>query len=198
MRSKFLSAILSITAFALLGAGQLSPGGKVVQGTIDKVRETVVAEKGKTSEEVLKKKVEDLVAPVFDFREMAQRSLGNNWKNGSEAEREQVISLFSKLLSRTYIHRVIDGVEHSEIKFLGDVEKGDFVVVHTSVKRDNDTFSVDYRMKKDGPTWKAYDVIIENVGIVTNYRNEFSGIIRKNGFPGLISKLEERVNKVKS
>ena len=163
-----------------------------VRMTIDKARATVKSDKGKVSEEQLAMNLEQVILPVFDFDEMSRRSLGANWSKGTPEQQKEFVELFSKLLSRTYRNQVMKGIDTSIITYDGESLTDGSALVKTSVQSEGDKFKVVYRLRKQADNWKVYDVVIENVGLVTNYRNEFAGIIRKDGFPGLIDRLKSK------
>ncbi len=163
-----------------------------VRTTIEKARATVKSDKGKVSEEQLAMNLEQVILPVFDFDEMSRRSLGANWSKGTPEQQKEFVELFSKLLSRTYRNQVMKGIDTSIITYDGESLTDGSALVKTSVQSEGDKFKVVYRLRKQADTWRVYDVVIENVGLVTNYRNEFAGIIRKDGFPGLIDRLKTK------
>ena len=163
-----------------------------VRMTIDKARATVKSDKGKVSEEQLAMNLEQVILPVFDFDEMSRRSLGANWSKGTPEQQKEFVELFSKLLSRTYRNQVMKGIDTSIITYDGESLTDGSALVKTSVQSEGDKFKVVYRLRKQADNWKVYDVVIENVGLVTNYRNEFASIIRKDGFPGLIDRLKSK------
>jgi phospholipid transport system substrate-binding protein len=166
-----------------------------VKAVIEQVRSTVKADKDKMSTPELNRKIRDILEPAFDFEELSKSCLGSNWNSASEAEQKEFTKLFSELLARTYLAKIKSNVEDSEITYLPSVIKGDRVVIKTSVKAAATEFAADYRVYEKDKKWRVYDVMVENVGLVTNYRSEFSGIIRKEGMTGLIAKLKEKVDK---
>ncbi len=169
-----------------------SAASKYILETIDKVRATVMKERGKISEEELDKKLIEVIAPVFDFAAMSRSSLGPNWKKATKDEQQEFTKLFSDLLSRTYLEK-IKNIDHNEIDFKGETVKGGKTVVKTVVRDDTgDEIQVNYRVRSAANSYHVYDVIIGNVGLVTNYRNEFAGIIRKKEFTGLLQDLRDK------
>jgi phospholipid transport system substrate-binding protein len=189
-----LTSLMCTAAFA----EPVSP--KVVMTkTVDMLVETVEAYPG--DDETAQRRVElrKIIEPKFDFNEMAKRSLGSNWNKLSDDEKSEFVSVFSELLARTYLSR-IENVRKNMVT----VDSEDVVdrasglslaKVKTRVTYKGDEFPIDYKLfRKSDAGWKVYDVIIENIGLVVNYRNEFAGIMRKEKFSGLMKKLKQKVD----
>lgn len=122
---------------------------------------------------------------------MAKRSLGANWTTLNADQQKAFTEVFSELLARTYLTK-IETVKPGMVKM--DSEKLDFPrsLVRTLVTSKGDVFPIEYRLYSQEGNWRVYDVVIENIGLVANYRNEFAGIMRKDGFDGLLSKLKDK------
>ena len=124
---------------------------------------------------------------------MSKRCLGANWPKASPAEQEDFVTLFSDLLARNYLKQIRENAAQSEFTVGGGSQEAERALVRTKVKYDGDNISIDYRLLLEkGTHWKVYDVIIENIGLVSNYRNEFANIIKKEGMSGLLAKLREK------
>ena len=123
---------------------------------------------------------------------MSRRSLGSNWTEITPAEQKDFTTVFSELLARTYLSK-IETVKPGMVKVESEQVEGPKAVVKTVVLSQGDTFPIDYKMMYRDNGWRVYDVVIENIGLVANYRNEFSGIIRKDKFSGLMEKLRAKV-----
>jgi phospholipid transport system substrate-binding protein len=123
---------------------------------------------------------------------MSRRSLGSNWNEISPEEQKDFTTVFSELLARTYLSK-IETVKPGMVKVESEQVEGSKAVVKTVVISQGDTFPIDYKMMNRDNNWRVYDVVIENIGLVANYRNEFSGIIRKDKFSGLMEKLRAKV-----
>lgn len=192
--SLFCSLLLIVISSTGLLAEDLSPA-KTVSQAVDLIRKTVEEKKGTVSDKELDKELRDIMTPVFDFQEMSRRCLGINWKKGTPEERTEFIDLFSEMLATNYLKQIRENVEESNIKMLGESVRENKAIVRTSVSYEGTEASIDYRMRNKKGDWKVYDVIIENIGLVTNYRSEFSGIVRNEGFSGLLSRLKEKIKK---
>jgi len=127
---------------------------------------------------------------IFDFSETTRRSLGPHWHARTPQEREEVTRLYADLLERSYIGK-IEMYSGEKIQFLGDTIDGDQATVRTRlvIKQGTD-IPVDYRMHRlPGDRWLTYDVSIEGVSLVANYRAQFNKIIQTSGYTSLVKKL---------
>ena len=127
---------------------------------------------------------------IFDFTETTRRSLGQHWQGRTPQEREEITRLFADLLERSYIGK-IEMYSGEKIQYGGDSIDGDQATVRTRlVTKQGVEIPVDYRMHRvGGDRWLSYDVVIEGVSLVANYRAQFNKIIQTSGYPSLVSKL---------
>jgi phospholipid transport system substrate-binding protein len=126
---------------------------------------------------------------IFDFTETTRRSLGPHWQARTPQEREEITRLFADLLERSYIGR-IETYSGEKIQFVGDSVDGDQANVRTRlVTKQGTEVPVDYRMHRVGDRWLSYDVAIEGVSLVANYRAQFNKIIQTSGYASLVKKL---------
>ncbi len=167
---------------------------KEIRATLDDVLKVVEAHPGKAQDAIRREKLREVINPRFDFREMSQRSLGANWQAGTPEQQKQFVDTFSDLLAKTYLAK-IELIKKDTVTI--EKEDVDFpkALVKTTIFYNEDKFPLDYKLINRGGTWKVYDVVVENIGLVANYRNEFAGIIRKDGFDGLLKQLAEKNSK---
>lgn len=148
--------------------------------------------KGAENSDIRRERIAEVVFMQFDMRRMAKLSLGRGWRKLSEAEREHFIGLFRKLLSKSYI-ATIDGYSGEKISYVKEIIKGNKAEVRTMVIGNAKEIALTYKLKLDDSRWLIYDVIIENVSLVRNYRSQFDPIMKKEGFTGLVKRMEERI-----
>jgi phospholipid transport system substrate-binding protein len=130
---------------------------------------------------------------IFDFRETSQRSLARHWQGRTASERDEFVTLFADLLERSYIGKIELYTGGDKIHFLGESLDGDQATVRTKIVTKQGTeIPVDYRMIRKGDRWLAYDVAIEGVSLVANYRAQFNKIIQTSSYPGLVQKLRAK------
>ena len=135
---------------------------------------------------------------IFDFGETARRSLGRHWQPRTPAERDEFVQLFSDLLERSYISRVeLYGGE--KIQFLGDTVEGDQARVMTKLlTKSGSEIPIEYRMHRRGDRWLVYDVVIEGVSLIANYRTQFNKIIQTSSYQELVRKMRTKQEELSS
>jgi phospholipid transport system substrate-binding protein len=136
--------------------------------------------------------VRKIANDIFDFSETARRSLGRHWQGRTPAERDEFVQLFSDLLERSYISK-IETYGGEKIAYLGDSIEGEQAKVQTKlVTKGGGEIPIEYRMHKKGDRWLVYDVVIEGVSLVANYRTQFNKIIQTSSFQELVNKMKNK------
>jgi phospholipid transport system substrate-binding protein len=136
--------------------------------------------------------VRKIANEIFDFSEIAKRSMARHWQPLSEAQKNEVVGLFADLLERSYISK-IETYGGEKIQYTAERADGEFATVSTRIITKNGTeVPVDYRMIKRADRWLVYDVSIEGVSLVSNYRTQFNKIIQTTSYNELISKLRNK------
>ena len=127
---------------------------------------------------------------IFDFEETAKRALAKHWQSLGEKDRQEFVSVFSDLLERSYISK-IQRYSGEKITYAGDSIDRDVATVKTRFATKQGTeVPVDYRMLKRGDRWLVYDVNVEGVSLVANYRTQFNKIIQTASYQELITKMK--------
>ena len=144
----------------------------------------------------------DILRQAFDFRLISALALGKNWKRFSPEERKEFADVFSKLLGNTYISKIQGEYRDEEVVFIGEeVFSKKKAVVKTLIKRQNQEIPVDYSVRYKEGAWKVYDIKVEGIGLVLNYRRQFNTFLakEKNTPESLIEeikrKLEEKASR---
>jgi phospholipid transport system substrate-binding protein len=128
---------------------------------------------------------------IFDFAETAKRALGQHWAQRTPAEREEFVRLFTELFHRTYVSKVDQF--NSEMTIRDETVDGDHAVVRTTLLLSKGgEMSLDYLMHHPGDRWKVYDLNIDGISLVSNYRAQFNKIIRTSSYGGLVTTLRSR------
>jgi phospholipid transport system substrate-binding protein len=130
---------------------------------------------------------------IFDFGDMAKRSLGRHWDRRTPAEREEFVHLFTDLMQRLYLVTVDLKGAATEVTFLGetvDDARAQAVVQTTIPVGNGGTMALDYRMHHPRARWQVYDVSIRGISLVANYREQFSKVIRTSSYAGLVKQLK--------
>jgi phospholipid transport system substrate-binding protein len=162
-----------------------------MQQTLDKVVDVATEFRGDANKSKRRNELRKIISPKFDFKEMAMRALGTYWNEVSGEEQTEFVDVFSDLLAKTYLEK-IETVERNMVKIESETIEAPKAIVRTSVTNKGDVFPINYKLLLRDGNWKVYDVIIENIGLVANYRTEFAGIIRKEKFSGLMKRLREK------
>ncbi|HWH76343.1 MAG TPA: ABC transporter substrate-binding protein [Candidatus Binatus sp.] len=144
-----------------------------------------------------KERVEQLkqiINPIFDYDEMARRTLAAHWRRRSPAEQEEFIRLFRVFLDRIYADR-IDLYEGERIVFGRETIEQDYAEVDSKViGAKGEESPVIYRLKRSDGKWKIYDAVVENISLVNNYRSQFDRVISKSSFDELKKMLKEKAS----
>ena len=148
----------------------------------------------KSNPEHLYDLVNEIVLPHFDFQKMSSWVLGKNWRNASAAQKKKFTSEFSRLLVRTYSRAIYDNIDQ-QIVFLPIRGKpdADKVTIRTEVPQQAGfPIPIDYKMRKKNNEWQVFDVVIDAISLVANYRTTFNQEIKKSGIDSLIASLADR------
>ncbi|MGR8920759.1 MAG: MlaC/ttg2D family ABC transporter substrate-binding protein [Gammaproteobacteria bacterium] len=128
----------------------------------------------------------------FDFRSMSQSVLATNWRTATAEEKRQFVEFFSQYLEDTYRTK-IESYTDQRVEYLSEQVRKDRAIVDTEIVTSSTRIPVTYRLKNNEGEWYAYDVVIEGVSLVNNYRNTFNAIIKAEGMDGLLTDLEGRI-----
>jgi phospholipid transport system substrate-binding protein len=165
-----------------------------LKGAVERVLKTLddPALKGEARLPERRVAVRKIANEIFDFSEIAKRSMARHWQPLSEAQRTEFVGLFADLLERSYISK-IETYGGEKIQYTAERADGDFATVSTRIVTKNGTeVPVDYRMIKRADRWLVYDVSIEGVSLVSNYRTQFNKIIQTSSYNELVSKLRNK------
>ena len=143
-------------------------------------------------------KVKEIVLPQFDSQEVAKRTLSTHWNGLTDQQQQEFVQLFIALVEKTYSHN-LDRYNNG-VQFFFDHERieDQFSEVDTRVLDpvQNRTFSIGYRLHNVNGKWLVYDVVIENVSMVQNYRNQFNRILTKSSYEELIKALQNKIHEL--
>src|SRR5512137_681225 len=163
-----------------------------VKKVVDEVIRIVTDKEMKKHEAKRRQALRKSISTIFDYGEMAKRSMGKHWNQRSAAEKKQFVDLFATLLENSYVGK-IESYSNEKIVYLKETQDGEYSEVKSKVvtaKRDE--FTLDYRLVNQNGTWMVYDVVIEGVSLVSNYRTQFNKIISSDGYPTLLKKLQTK------
>ncbi|MBI2217028.1 MAG: ABC transporter substrate-binding protein [Candidatus Rokubacteria bacterium] len=136
--------------------------------------------------------VRKVAIQVFDVEETARRALGRHWQGRTPDERREFVDLFADLLERTYLSK-IDFYGGERLKYVSESLEGDRAIVRAKVVTKQGTeVPVEARMHQRGDRWLMYDVLLENISLVGNYRAQFDQIIRTSSYQELVRRLKDK------
>ena len=187
-------AVATLALVALAQGAWAATATEQLKSAIDHVLATIDNPALKGDGKVLERRlaVRKIANEIFDFREVARRSLGRYWQPLSEAQHTEFVGLFGDLLERSYISKIeLYGGE--KIMYSGERVDGDLATVSTKIIIKNGSeVPVDYRLFKRGDRWMIYDISIEGISLVSNYRTQFNRIIQTGGYNSLIEKMRSK------
>jgi len=194
---KRASTITTLALAALLLAAPAVPAGapteqlrQYTDAVIKVLEDPALRGDGKQSER--RAAVRKLAQEVFDVNETARRALGPHWRERTPAERQEFVQLFADLLEQTYISK-IDLFGGERLRYTDEKVDGDHAIVRAKVvTKSNTEVPVEARMLNKDGRWLMYDVAIENVSLVSNYRSQFDRIIRTASYDELVKRLRSR------
>lgn len=191
------SRALTLAIFFILAFTQESwatTATEQLKSAIDQVLATVNAPALKGDGRAVERRiaVRKIANESFDFTEIARRSLGRHWQPLSEVQRTEFVGLFGDLLERSYISKV-ELYVGEKVVYSGERVDGDVATVNTKIMTKNGIeVPIDYRLLRHDDRWMIYDVNIEGISFVSNYRTQFSKIIQSGGYNSLIEKMKTK------
>ena len=193
--------VIGISFALILGAGKAVQASAITDGlkaTIDQVIRVVTDPEYQNDPQTRRAKMKGIIFPKFNFLEMGKRSLGSKrWKERSPEERKVFVDVFGKLLENSYANK-LESFHDEKINYVDEIVKGKYAMVKTEVIRKNGTVNVDYKLIQGGGEWRVYDIVVEGVSMIKNYRSQFARIIHKDSFDTLMEKLNAKVDKLEN
>ena len=133
-----------------------------------------------------------LIYQRFDFTEMARRSLGPEWRRHSPEEQKEFVKIFTDLLERAYLEQ-IESYNDQKVRYVNEHEDASHAQVDTKiVDSKGQEFSVNYRLHNENGDWKIYDVVIEDISLVNNYRAQFNRVLASSSYQELVRRLKQK------
>ncbi len=142
-------------------------------------------------------KLEEVIGKRFSYEEMAKRALGAPWRELNEAERKEFVELFQRLLSKSYAGK-IEGYSGEQVQYLNERHADEYAEVRTKIVSGKVEIPLDYRLLQIAGDWRVYDVVVDGVSLVNNYRGQFTKIIRESSYKGLIEQLRKKSEQITS
>jgi phospholipid transport system substrate-binding protein len=181
--------VLGVMAPGAVAAGEPTEQIKVqLERVLKTVQDPEVKKGGRVAE---RRAVRKIAEEIFDFGDTARRALARHWAQRSPAEREEFVALFTDVFEHAYLSKV-ELLQGDRVAYLGDsIEAGVATVRTRLTTKQGSQLGVDYRMQRaSSGRWLVYDVLIENVSLVDNYRNQFNSVIQRSSYQELVRKLK--------
>jgi phospholipid transport system substrate-binding protein len=184
--------LIWFVVIAAVPPGTESPT-EAVRGTVSRVlrilEDPVLKDPAKLTSR--RRMLEEVIATRFDYTEMSKRTLAAYWPPLIEAQRTEFVELFKRFLSDRYAEK-IEGYSGEQVGYLSERIEGTYAEVRTELRSDKTTIPMDYRLFLKEGRWHAYDIIVDGVSLVKNYRSQFQKIIRESSYEELVKKLRQR------
>ncbi len=201
-RAGYCGAVLATICFLLFFPAQFAYAGEPTEQmkqSIDSVlavlKNKALKGHGKTAER--RAAIRKIVYGRFDFREMSKRALSFHWRKRTPQERKEFVSLFARLLEAAYIEK-IERYSGEKIVYVDESVDDGYAEVRTKViTGTGSAIPINYLLLREGAKWMVYDVKIEGISLIENYRTQFEEIISSSSYKDLVKKLKEKVNSIK-
>lgn len=184
----------AIMALANLATAATSPTASIqttVNAILDILRDKALDREAKHVA------MREIINERFDFRAMSQRTLATNWKKASKEEQQRFVELFAVLIQNSYIGKV-ETYTKETVEYPAEKIKGKRAVVDTLIVTSSKEIPVNYKVYLKNGEWHVYDVIIEGVSLISSYRSSYQKIVKKDGFPGLFVRMEEKLKAIEN
>lgn len=143
-----------------------------------------------------RQQLEKVIGNRIAYDEMAKRSLGPQWSQLNDEERQEFVRLYAQLLRDTYSSR-FDRYSDEKVEFLQETLQGDYAEVRTRLTSSKFSLDVDYRMLQRAGDWRVYDIVVDGISLVHSYREQFTKIIRTYSYEELVAKLRQKTGEIK-
>jgi phospholipid transport system substrate-binding protein len=197
MNLKIRLSLSAVAILVLVGSGRSVNAGEPTEAIRGAVNQGVdILKNAKLDSQKNRAQIIDrlrqIVYPLFDFNEMAMRSLGQNWRPLNPQQRKEFVSLFTALLEKTYADQ-IDLYDGQKVVYTGESVDNEYAQVDSRIfDKNGQTYSVVYRLHRVDGKWRIYDVVAENISLVNNYRAQFNRVIAKSSFEELLKSMKQK------
>jgi len=175
------------------------PATDAMKGTIDEVlrilRDKELKQPAKADER--RQMLEKVVGDRFDYQEMSRRALGAPWNTLADKDKQEFVGLFKSLLVSSYADK-IETYSGEGVQYINERTEKDYAEVRTKVQTGKSDIPLDYRLLNKSGDWRVYDVVVDGVSLVNNYRGQFTKILRSSGYPELVEQLRKKSNHLNS
>jgi len=167
-----------------------------IKSTVDQVIQILTNPQlqGEGRKQERRKRLREVIFVRFDFQEMAQRSLGAHWQRRTPEEQTEFIKVFSDLLEQTYVDK-IESYNNEKFIYANERIDGPYAEVSSKMRTSKgEEFTINYKLHRVGEDWRVYDLVIENISLINNYRSQFNRILTGSGFNELVSRIKAKLS----
>src|SRR5215510_6814855 len=167
-----------------------------IKSTVDQVIQILTNPQlqGEGKKQERRKRLREAIFVRFDFQQMAQRTLGAHWQRRTPEEQTEFIKVFSDLLEQTYVDK-IESYNNEKFIYTNERIDGSYAEVGGKMRNSKgEEFTINYKLHRAGEDWRVYDLVIENVSLVNNYRSQFNRILSNSTYDELISKIKAKLS----
>jgi phospholipid transport system substrate-binding protein len=191
--SKRIGCLLILAMVLTAGASWAAEPQEVLKAYTDRfvgiLRDPAYAQGAKKAEQ--SERLWKVIQEGFDFQGIAIVAVGTNWRRFSQTEKDEFTTLFSQLLRNNYLKKIQEGYQNEAVRVLSQEINGEKALVKSSIHRERGDTPVDYRLWLRDGNWKIYDVLVEGVSLVQNYRTQFNEFLLKGTPAGLIQRVKD-------
>ncbi len=195
-----LLLVFGFIALSLLGASDALVGSPTaeVKATVDQVINILKESRyqGKANKEERRRLLRETIFPRFDFQDMAKRSLGPEWDRRTPEEQREFVKLFTDFLEKTYVRR-IESYTNEKFTYTGENVDGHYAEVDSKLETSKgEEIKLDYLLHQVAADWKVYDLIVDDVSVVNNYRSQFDRVINESSYAELIRRIKQKLEEM--
>ncbi|HEX2929919.1 MAG TPA: ABC transporter substrate-binding protein [Candidatus Binatia bacterium] len=193
-RSKLPILLAMVMGLSLVDSGRAGEPLEMVKSSVEKAMAVLKDPKLK-SPDMKNERIERLktaINPIFDYDEMARRSLGAHWRRRSPSEQEEFLKLFRAFIEKVYADK-LDLYQGERIVVGRETTDGDYAEIEARmINAKGEESQVNFRLRRADGKWRVYDAVVENISIVQNYRSQFDRVISKSSYDELKKMLKEK------
>ncbi len=195
--SRFMPCLLVLPMMVCWPARSLGASQQEGESALSVVKATLsgvfaILDNAQLQESQKRRRIEEIVATRFDYREMSKRTLASHWGRLAEPEQTEFVESFKMFLSDRYAGKIRD-YAGEKVEYLGERMEGDFAEIRTKLVSDKTNYPLDYRLIKKEGKWYAYDLVVDGVSLVKNYRSQFERIIQSDSYEELVRRMKTRM-----
>jgi phospholipid transport system substrate-binding protein len=196
IHNKVIAACISIVVWLLATSAAADSPTAQIKSTVDQVIKLLTDPRlsGENKNHERHRLLRDTILPQFDFKEMSRRSLGPNWRRLTPKQQDEFVDVFTDLLGKAYLGR-IESYNKERFIYINETIDEPYAEVRSKiVTSKGEEFSINYRLRQTGGMWKIYDVVVEDISLVNNYRSQFDRILSKTSYDELIRRMKEKLS----